>query len=171
MVCCVAHTASGAFGPVFFLTCRAIIELLTGQVRASNQRYEDVTIKLQELKAELEDERKRHKKEFDEVSAQKDAEILRLTEKTEQQQDKLKELEEFTKQKDSLQKELENEKLQRAQDDRKWREEKTMLERNFVQEKDRWQKELQHQIKETKVRERLGPHLHTLGGVRNAYPS
>ena len=65
---------------------------------------------------------------------------------------KLKELEEFTRQKDSLQAQLETERQSRADDERKWREERAASERHFVQEKDRWQKELQHQIKETKVR-------------------
>jgi len=130
---------------------RAIIDLLTQQAKASTQRMEEMTAQKDKLTKELEDVRKQMKKELEELRAEKDARISELEDQTEKQQHKLKELEEFTRQKETLQKELETEKQQRAQDERKWREEKTTMERHFVQEKDRWQKELQHQIKETKA--------------------
>ena len=130
---------------------RAIIDLLTGQVKASNLRMEAMQADRDRLQAQLDDLLETQEARFEALRSEKDKRISDLEEVVLDQGYKLKELEEFTRQKDSLQAQLLAEKEQRAEDERKWREDAATAERHFVQEKDRWQKELQHQIKETKA--------------------
>ncbi|CAG9466736.1 unnamed protein product [Pedinophyceae sp. YPF-701] len=127
-----------------------IINLLSTEVNTRNAKLEQVEKQAEELAEALEAARKEHKEALAAVNKVKDAEIANLKELLEDRDEKLKGLDEFMQQKKRMEDELEAHKEQLAKERREFHELMSDVERQHVQEKDFWQKEMQQQVKETK---------------------
>ncbi|MEW5319047.1 MAG: hypothetical protein WDW38_010223 [Sanguina aurantia] len=133
------------------LNLRDINEFLTNELKARSLTTSALESKVQELNLLVEDVRRSHEETLKRVGGEQEAEIGRLEGVISSYQARARIYQEFLERKEALEAELQATKDSLATKIHEWEQKQTDLDRQHMQDREKWKRELAAKIRETKL--------------------
>ncbi|KXZ48884.1 hypothetical protein GPECTOR_24g173 [Gonium pectorale] len=133
------------------LNLRDINEFLTNELKARSLTTSALESKVSELNGLLEEVRRSHEAALARLRADKDRELERLEGAVREHERKARITQEFLERKDAMEAELQSLKETLARKSKEFEQRITDMDRQHIQDREKWKREMAHKIKETKL--------------------
>ncbi|EFJ51363.1 hypothetical protein VOLCADRAFT_103408 [Volvox carteri f. nagariensis] len=133
------------------LNLRDINEFLTNELKARSATTSALEAKLAELNTLMEEVRKSHEAALSKLRADKDRDIERLEAIVREHERKARITQDFLDRKEAMETELQNLKETLARKTKEFEQQMTDMDRQHIQDREKWKREMAQKIKETKL--------------------